>query len=185
MFNVLTVAVLLPVEIAFQYLERVSGYLIEPISSNNPNAKEPEMLNAITKPLTEAIIQIDKNILDTIASSNVSIEAGSLVKRICKKKFNDDDMDEVLTNSTLFSEKGMDDYKCNSVFASVFWPDWVIGVILLILSLILLSGCLIGMVKILSSIFQGPVAILIQKIGKLFSKIDKIFNLIGKIFSFF
>lgn len=43
------------------------------------------------------------------------------------------------------------------------WPEWVIGVVLLIVSLVALSTCLVLMVKILGSLFQGPVAHLIQK----------------------
>lgn len=43
-------------------------------------------------------------------------------------------------------------------------PEWGVGLILLIASLIVLCGCLIGMVKLLNSVFQGPVAKLLQKI---------------------
>ena len=84
MFNLLSVAVLLPIEIAFQFLERISLFLVSPISHNNPHVKEPEMLNALTKPLTEAIIQIDKSVLDSIASNKPGFENATLIRRVCK-----------------------------------------------------------------------------------------------------
>lgn len=43
-------------------------------------------------------------------------------------------------------------------------PEWGVGLIVVFLALLLLSGCLIGMVKILTSIFQGHVAKLVEKI---------------------
>jgi hypothetical protein len=84
MFNLLTVLVLLPVELSFRYLETVSLFLVGPLHHSNPNVKEPEMIGAITKPLTESIIQIDKKVLDSIAS-NKSADNSSLIKRNCKK----------------------------------------------------------------------------------------------------
>lgn len=84
MFNLMSVLVLLPLEIATNYLEKTSKLLVEPLHNHNPNAKEPEMLNAITKPLTNAIIQIEKSVLDKIAT-NQSSETDKLIKQICKK----------------------------------------------------------------------------------------------------
>ena len=50
------------------------------------------------------------------------------------------------------------------LFSYVDWPEWLVGLLILIVSLIGLSMCLVFMVKILGSIFQGPVAKLIQKV---------------------
>jgi len=86
MFNLLSVLILLPIEIAFQLLEKASHFLVGPLYNSNPNVKEPEMLNAITKPLTEAIIQIDKSVLDSIASNKAGFENASLIRRVCKKQ---------------------------------------------------------------------------------------------------
>ena len=44
------------------------------------------------------------------------------------------------------------------------WPEWGVGILLLAVSLLVLCSCLIIMVKILSSIFNGPVAKIIQKV---------------------
>ena len=129
MFNLLSVAVLLPVEMATNYLEIVSGLLVNPLKNHNPNAKEPEMLNAITKPLTNAIIQIEKSVLDKIATNQTS-----------------------------------ENTKCTFLFANSTWPEWSIGLILLLVSITILSTCLVMVVKIMSSLLIGPVAKLIQKV---------------------
>lgn len=156
MFNFLTVMVLLPIEILFKYLERFSGALVKPLSSNrnSTSSKEPELLGAISKKLVDVIIQIDKSVLDAIAS-NSSFKANSLVKRKCQN---------LPTNGRNNHNISATETKCTFLFAYVDWADWVIGIILLSVSLILLSTCLIGMVKILSSIFNGPVARIIQKV---------------------
>ena len=162
MFNLLTVSVLLPVELAFRYLERVSHLLVSPIHQTSPGAKEPELLNAITKPLTDAIIQIDKHLLDKIAVSINSSDEISLIKRICEIKISHHSNNDF--NSTdSFVPPTRHQKKCSHLFNEVDLPDWLVGTILLIFSLITLSTCLIMMVKILSSIFNGPVAKFIQK----------------------
>lgn len=154
MFNLLTVAVLLPVELATAYLERLSGLLVTPIKESHPGAKEPELLNAIVKPLTDAIIQIDKHVLDKIATNQTTDDV-SLIKRMCSVKLAN--TSGIEANTTIYQP-------CKFLFNSVNWPDWVIGTLLLVVSLVGLCCCLIFMVKILTSIFNGPVAKFIQTI---------------------
>lgn len=55
------------------------------------------------------------------------------------------------------------DRYCSFLFAKVNWPDWAIGLVLLILSLIVLCFCLILLVKILQSLLKGAVRNLIFK----------------------
>jgi sodium-dependent phosphate cotransporter len=50
------------------------------------------------------------------------------------------------------------------LFESFNIPEWATGLIILVISLTILCGCLIGMVKILSSIFKGSVSKIIQKV---------------------
>lgn len=49
------------------------------------------------------------------------------------------------------------------IFVNFNLPDLAIGVILVIFSLMALCGCLVMIVKILGSIMQGQVAIVIKK----------------------
>lgn len=50
------------------------------------------------------------------------------------------------------------------MFESSTLPEWAIGLIVLIISIIALSSCLIGMVKILSAVFKGPVSKIVTNI---------------------
>lgn len=43
------------------------------------------------------------------------------------------------------------------------WEDWVIGLILLFLALFILCVCLVLIVKLLNSIFRGPIAVILKK----------------------
>ncbi len=47
---------------------------------------------------------------------------------------------------------------------SLNWKEWQIGLLILIITLISLCTCLILMVKVLSSIFKGPIAKFLTKI---------------------
>jgi len=49
------------------------------------------------------------------------------------------------------------------IFSETNLPEWGIGLIMTLLSLLALTLCLVGMVKILSGIFKGPVARVIMK----------------------
>ena len=72
MFNFLSVLVLLPIEIATRFLEKLSEIIVQALISNEISAKEPELLNAITKPLTSKIVQLDKKVLELIAQGNAT-----------------------------------------------------------------------------------------------------------------
>jgi sodium-dependent phosphate cotransporter len=93
MFNKLSVLVLLPIEIAFHYLEETTKLVVDGIfgpDSNqlNQTAKaEVEILNAITKPFSKLIIQLDKDVLDKIAINNASTNA-TLIKYKCSSEVN-------------------------------------------------------------------------------------------------
>jgi hypothetical protein len=63
---------MLPVEITTRYLERVTKLIVEALLKRDITAKEPEMLNAITKPFTNLIIQLDKNVLEQTANGNTT-----------------------------------------------------------------------------------------------------------------
>jgi hypothetical protein len=86
MFNVLTVAVLLPVELITGYLEKITKLLVFDaiLPALTGTISEPEILTKITKPLTNLIIQLDKATLEAIANKNVS-ENATLIKHICTK----------------------------------------------------------------------------------------------------
>ena len=67
MFNFLCVLVLLPLEAATGYLYHLSFALLpEGLASSE---KPPDILKALTKPFTKAVISIDKNVIKRIAAA--------------------------------------------------------------------------------------------------------------------
>ena len=72
MFNFCSVAVLLPIEAATGYLYSFSEALIKASPGLTKGSKPPDILKALTKPFTKAIISIDKKVItkfDAIAGT--------------------------------------------------------------------------------------------------------------------
>ena len=108
MFNCLSVIVLLPIEMATGFLEVLTRVIVNALLKHDINAKEPEMLSALTKPLTNKIVQLDKDVLSTIAKSNTSEDFG-LLKKNCKTIL----AYEVVENGTLTQATDSEPRKCN------------------------------------------------------------------------
>ncbi|CAF1012700.1 unnamed protein product [Rotaria sordida] len=153
MFNWLTVLILLPIEIASNMLYHLTNAITKSINlKRNPNSN-PEFLTVITKPLTERIVQLDKKAIENIALGNASADI-SLLKRYCSFKNESD-------NGTFIQ---VPDKYCSFLFAKVQWADWLIGLVLLIISIICLCLCLFLLVKILQSLLKGTVKNIIFKV---------------------
>ncbi|CAF4139563.1 unnamed protein product, partial [Rotaria sordida] len=153
MFNWLTVLILLPIEIASNMLYHLTNAITKSINlKRNPNSN-PEFLTVITKPLTERIVQLDKKAIESIALGNASADI-SLLKRYCSFKNESD-------NGTFIQ---VPDKYCSFLFAKVQWADWLIGLVLLIISIICLCLCLFLLVKILQSLLKGTVKNIIFKV---------------------
>ena len=73
----------MPLELISHYFETVTGEIVKLISFDT-SVKEIELLNAITKPLTKKIVQLDKTTLDLIAK-NQTKGGETLLKHICTK----------------------------------------------------------------------------------------------------
>ncbi|CAG5136853.1 unnamed protein product [Candidula unifasciata] len=67
MFNWLTVLVLLPVEVITGYLYHLTEAIVNSLPLQQDKTANKEMLNVITKPFTERIIQISKDAIAKIA----------------------------------------------------------------------------------------------------------------------
>ena len=87
MFNFLNVAVLLPIEAATGFLYNLSTGIVDGYDSLTTQEKPPDMLNKLTKPFTNAVIQIDSKILNKLAEATpgseeyAELEAKSLLKK--------------------------------------------------------------------------------------------------------
>ncbi|XP_074129140.1 sodium-dependent phosphate transport protein 2B-like [Sminthopsis crassicaudata] len=179
-FNWLSVLVLLPLEVATDYLLSVSRIVINYFHINS-GEDAPDLLKVITKPLTKLIIQLDKKVIFEIAAGNEAAKIKSLVKIWCKTSKNvslsnvtvafrencssptlcwtEGNLTWTLHNVT--HKKNIE--KCKHLFVNVDLSDSGIGLILLSLSLLVLCTCLILIVKILNSMLKGRVAAVIKK----------------------
>ncbi|XP_061440272.1 sodium-dependent phosphate transport protein 2B isoform X2 [Rhineura floridana] len=179
-FNWLSVFVLLPIEVVTGYLYHLTNVIMDSFQlESGENA--PELLKVITDPFTKLIIQLDKSVINAIATGDESAKNESLVKIWCKTKteltalnvtippsenctspdlcWTDGNLTWTIKNvSTTENIK-----KCQHIFVGSNLPDLAIGLILLALSLLFLCMCLILIVKLLNSVLQGQVANVIKK----------------------
>uniref|UniRef100_A0A7N8XLA1 Sodium-dependent phosphate transport protein 2B n=1 Tax=Mastacembelus armatus TaxID=205130 RepID=A0A7N8XLA1_9TELE len=149
-FNWLSVIVLLPLEAATGVLYKLTHLIIQ--SFNIQSGEDaPDLLNVITDPFTDSIIQLDKSVITGIATGDPAAKNKSLIKVWCKKKTN-----TTFWNATVES--------CKHLFVGTTLPDLAVGLILLALSLLVLCTCLILIVKLLNSMLKGQVAVVIKKV---------------------
>lgn len=150
MFNWLTVGTMLLIEVITGFLEFVTERTVESIGLDN-DVKSPDFLKTLTKPFTKAIIQLDKKVLKGWAHNDPDfVNATTLLKTGCK----DSEKNVLEVCPYLFAHLGPEGSDLSDV---------AIGVILLILSICMLSGCLLGMVKCLNSILGAEVKNFIEK----------------------
>uniref|UniRef100_A0A673BSI3 Sodium-dependent phosphate transport protein 2B n=1 Tax=Sphaeramia orbicularis TaxID=375764 RepID=A0A673BSI3_9TELE len=177
-FNWLSVLVLLPLEVATGVLYKLTRLVID--SFNIQTGEDaPDLLNVITDPLTDSIVQLDKSVITGIATGDPEARNKSLIKVWCKKKDNTTFWNETVTNcphGVLCWVEGNETWaqlnetwtenleKCKHIFANVNLPDLAVGLILLGLSLLVLCTCLILIVKLLNSMLKGQVAVVIKKV---------------------
>uniref|UniRef100_A0A2K5ZKC8 Sodium-dependent phosphate transport protein 2B n=1 Tax=Mandrillus leucophaeus TaxID=9568 RepID=A0A2K5ZKC8_MANLE len=179
-FNWLSVLVLLPVEVATHYLEIVTQFIVESFHFKN-GEDAPDLLKVITKPFTKLIVQLDKKVISQIAMNDETAKNKSLVKIWCKTFTNMTQMNVTVpsmancTSPSLCWTDGIQTWtmknvtykeniaKCQHIFVNFHLPDLAVGIILLIISLLVLCGCLIMIVKILGSVLKGQVATVIKK----------------------
>nr|XP_046248671.1 solute carrier family 34 member 2b [Scatophagus argus] len=177
-FNWLSVLILLPLEVATGVLYKLTHLLIE--SFNIQTGEDaPDLLNVITDPLTDSIIELDKSVITGIATGDPAAKNMSLIKIWCKKKtytYLKNVTTDNCTVGALCWEEGNQtwtqvnatwtDYqqKCKHLFVNANLPDLAVGLILLALSLLVLCTCLILIVKLLNSMLKGQVAVVIKKV---------------------
>ncbi|XP_054646429.1 sodium-dependent phosphate transport protein 2B-like [Dunckerocampus dactyliophorus] len=177
-FNWLSVLVLLPLEVATGVLYKLTLLIIESFHIQT-GEDAPDLLNIITDPLTESIIQLDKSVITGIATGDPDARNRSLIKIWCKKKTNTTFWNATVEScpagavcweemNQTWTEMNMTwiDYqeKCTHIFVNANLPDLAVGLILLGLSLFVLCTCLILIVKLLNSMLKGQVALVIKKV---------------------
>ncbi|XP_021943234.1 sodium-dependent phosphate transport protein 2B isoform X2 [Folsomia candida] len=184
MFNWLTVITLLIVEVTTNYLYHVTTAIMDSlIPTNSSGGGEIELLGKITKPFVNLIVQIDKEVLECWAKPDCTKhENSSLIKDLCKVKKSSSKQapmvssymedfqakaaaasfplfQDVETTTALPSGKE----PCSFLFHGTSLSDAAAGAIILVVSLVVLCLCLILIVKILNSVLQGQIALIIKK----------------------
>jgi len=155
MFNWLTAFTLLIVECLTGYLETVTSKLVENVGYHpaaKENVKSPDFLKALTRPVTDNLIKLDKAVLKGWAQNDPKYDnASTILKTGCGSV-----------------EEGQGP-SCHFLFAYLGPEGWnigetYIGVLLLAISLVMLCGCLIGMVKVLNSLLGSKVKNVIENV---------------------
>ncbi|KAK0141737.1 Sodium-dependent phosphate transport protein 2B [Merluccius polli] len=169
-FNWLSVLVLLPLEVATGVLYKLTKLMID--SFNIQSGEDaPDLLNVITDPLTNAIIELDKSVISDIATGDAAARNKSLIKVWCKTFKNTTLLNVTVPdcNQTIcWTEKNVtvtiNLERCSHIFANANLPDMAVGLILLGMSLLVLCSCLILIVKLLNSMLKGQVAVVIKSV---------------------
>uniref|UniRef100_A0A8D0L9B5 Sodium-dependent phosphate transport protein 2B n=1 Tax=Sphenodon punctatus TaxID=8508 RepID=A0A8D0L9B5_SPHPU len=177
-FNWLSVFVLLPIEVISGYLYHLTNVIVDSFHLES-GEDAPELLKVITDPFTKLIIQLDKSVINAIATNDESAKNKSLVKFWCDTITNVTTMnvttsenctspDLCWTNGNLTwtiknTSTTENIQKCKHLFVNVNLPDLGIGLILLALSLIVLCTCLVLIVKLLNSVLKGQMSNVIKK----------------------
>merc|ERR1712038_1135408 len=145
MFNWLTVILLVIVEKLTGFLEFLSDIMVEAlINSKTEGSKSPDFLKVLTKPFTKSVIQLDKKVLQGWASNDPEFgNVTTVLKTHCQPDC-----------SYLFSGLGP---------AGSELGDVAIGLVLLVVSLVMLCGCLLGLVKLLNSLLGEKVKAVISR----------------------
>uniref|UniRef100_A0A803W329 Sodium-dependent phosphate transport protein 2B n=1 Tax=Ficedula albicollis TaxID=59894 RepID=A0A803W329_FICAL len=179
-FNWLAVFALLPVEVITGYLYHLTNVIVESFHLES-GEDAPELLKVITDPFTKLIIELDKSVINAIATNDESAKNKSLVKIWCVTESNVTLQNVTIPPSenctspdfcwtegnTTWTLKNITETeyisKCQHIFVNSDLPDLAIGLILLALSLLVLCSCLIMIVKLLNSVLKGQVASVIKK----------------------
>ncbi|XP_042231637.1 sodium-dependent phosphate transport protein 2A-like isoform X2 [Homarus americanus] len=146
MFNWLCVMVLLPLEVTTGYLDHLTTAILSSVTLEHNNMKV-ELLSSITKPFTDKIITLDKSVLTGWTMKDPAYENATLLQRLCPHPHN---ASQYVT--------------CQTVAAHLPLSDTGVGLVLLAASLLLLTICLIAIVKTLSSMLKGSVAGMVQHV---------------------
>ncbi len=150
-FNWLTLIVLLVVELATGFLQTVTQYIVDHMALGGSNmSSSPDLLKPLTRPFTDLIVDVDEHVLlgwsfHDPAYDNVT----TLLVRHC-----DDAANASVCSVSLFGLMGRD---------GLGMSDTGLGSILLVLSLVMLVGCLLVLTKILNAVLSTHMAGVIQR----------------------
>ncbi|XP_072422381.1 sodium-dependent phosphate transport protein 2C-like isoform X2 [Chiloscyllium punctatum] len=179
-FNWMTVAILLPIEIGTGFLYHVSKACIEGFNIQSGETA-PDILKVITEPFTQLIIKLDQSVISAIATGETGARNKSLIQKWCKFNYLTVLKNESVTNQTECevlhcfqtgngtialknSTETQNLQLCHHLFVNTTLSDTAVGFILLIASLFVLCICLVLIVKLLNSALKGRMAQVMKKV---------------------
>lgn len=181
MFNWLTVIILLPLEVATGYLYRLTCLVVQACNLQTFKGGNQDLLKKLTKPFTKLVIQIDKKVIEKIASGHSEYADKSLIKKFCvfekvvttQNATVQQNVSSVVDGTETFVLKNMTDEvdvtekigveRCGALFSQFDLSDTAAGIILLVVSLTILCTCLVLVVKLLNSMLKGAIAKAIRR----------------------
>lgn len=138
MYNMMSVVFLLPIEMLFHPLERLSFATLRMFGSAKTEVGELQFLSFLVKPLVDLVIVIDRDKLKDLGPRDIVPSDVSLVKRCCKSYRNG--------NETICLEK------CFSLFSHINLNDNLVCILLALIAMVTLFTCLIFVVKVTKSL---------------------------------
>ncbi len=149
-FNFCCVIIFLPFEAGTKFLTHLSNATVNIYPSLNSAEKPPDILKVITNPLTKTLIQLDKKIINKLASETNETEY---------KKLLDKSLIKIIKQEDINSGK-----KINHLFNNTTLSDTDVGIIMLFISLGILCLTLYIIVRTLKSLLQGQIAVILHKV---------------------
>lgn len=152
-FNLLTVLVFLPLEIVSGYLFHLTDLIVQSFHIQQ-GSEAPDFLKVITEPLVGHIVQINSSVIELAANATSGLEDDASMIKVCCE-FSSTEWKVCIRECQSPSD---------FIFANTSLSDPAVGAILLVVSLLVLTSCLIGLVKTLGSVLKGTVAKMIKKV---------------------
>jgi sodium-dependent phosphate cotransporter len=165
MFNFLTTAVLLPIEILFDVLYTMSDKLTSTIPFENADQiAQANFIGAILNPFTDLFIVLDNDAIDAITKGDRNVT--EIARRCCERATSLQNQTASLTssnmtyNTTVLVNKTICMRECSYWCVPMLrsFGDAGTGLFWIVLSIVVLIVCLFSIVKVLSLLIVGPIA---------------------------
>ncbi|TKR83120.1 hypothetical protein L596_016762 [Steinernema carpocapsae] len=150
-YNVCCVFTILPLEVAFGIIEKISYALTQSLGGSRTS--EIKTLSIFTDPIVDRILMVDDEAIShaTLNQSFSQPSQNGVVKSMIFR---------------CFDELNLPMRFCpyNHIFAYSTWSDTTIAVVVLIATVLCLVFCLVATVKLMQSLLAGRVAVMVRKL---------------------
>ena len=178
MFNLLCVAIMLPLEWITGFLTKLSKEIVGVMNVTPNEDAEVELLSRITDPLMDRVVLVNKTFIKEI-SKDKDVGSDERVLKIYAQDWKK--WVKAVNASGNLTELPSDRQHCEALFCDWEHSDKAAGGLLLTIALVVMFICLFFIVKVLNSIFSGHIAKIVNKfVNKGFpGKFQKLDFLIG------